>query len=125
MTGESPVCFITGGASGIGAACVSAFAAAGYCVALGDIQEEKGRLLATGLGASVLFSRLDVRSESDFAGAVQAALGRWGRLDCVVNNAAVAGVLGPIAEIPLDEYEYTCSVVQRSVFIGMREAGKA
>jgi NAD(P)-dependent dehydrogenase (short-subunit alcohol dehydrogenase family) len=38
VTGAPPVCLITGGASGIGAACVAAFAAAGYRVAFGDVQ---------------------------------------------------------------------------------------
>ena len=42
----SPVCLITGGASGIGAACVEAFATAGYCVAFGDLQTAKGETLA-------------------------------------------------------------------------------
>jgi NAD(P)-dependent dehydrogenase (short-subunit alcohol dehydrogenase family) len=125
VSGERPVCLVTGGASGIGAACVRRFAAAGYCVAFGDVQEKKGRALAAELGEDVCFMPLDVRLEADFARAVDAALGRWGRLDCVVNNAAVAGVLGPIAEIPLDEYEHTCSVVQRSVFLGLREAARA
>ncbi|MEK6245815.1 MAG: SDR family NAD(P)-dependent oxidoreductase [Pseudomonadota bacterium] len=125
MTGEPPVCLVTGGASGIGAACVQRFAATGYRVLFGDIQDEKGRALAAGLGEDAVFTRLDVCDERDFTRAVQAALGRWGRLDCVVNNAAIAGVLGPIAEIPLDEYDHTCSVVQRSVFLGMREAARA
>lgn len=124
MSGEQPVCLITGGASGIGAACVRSFAAAGYRIALGDIQTAKGKTLARTLGKNALFMQLDVRSEADFAAAVEAAIGRWGRLDCVVNNAAIAGVLGPITGIPLDEYEYTCSIVQRSVFLGTREAAR-
>ena len=122
---ESPVCLITGGASGIGAACVEAFATAGYRVAFGDLQVAKGETLAQKLGARALFIRLDVASENDFASAAGTVLERWGRLDCVVNNAAIAGVLGPIADIPLDEYEYACSIIQRSVFLGMREAARA
>jgi NAD(P)-dependent dehydrogenase (short-subunit alcohol dehydrogenase family) len=125
VTGEAPVCLITGGASGIGAACVAAFAATGYRVAFGDLQIEKGEALARQIGGEAAFLRLDVRNESDFADAVRTALVRWGRLDCVVNNAAIAGVLGPIAQIPLEEYDYACSAVQRSVFIGMREAARA
>ena len=125
MSGERPVCLVTGGASGIGAACVRAFAAAGYRVAFGDIQEEKGRAIAAQLGGGALFLRLDVREEADFARGVANVIRRWGRLDCLVNNAAIAGVLGPIAEIPLDEYDHSCKVVQRSVFIGMREAARA
>jgi NAD(P)-dependent dehydrogenase (short-subunit alcohol dehydrogenase family) len=122
---DAPVCLVTGGASGIGAACVEAFAAAGYRVAFGDIQSAKGEALAKKLGEGALFRRLDVSSEEDFASAVKAGLDRWGRLDCVVNNAAIAGVLGPIASIPLGEYEYACGIIQRSVFLGMREAARA
>lgn len=125
ITADSPVCLVTGGASGIGAACVEAFSAAGYRVAFGDIQIAKGEALAQKLGEGALFRRLDVSNEADFASAANAVLGRWGRLDCVVNNAAIAGVLGPIAGIPLDEYEYACSIIQRSVFLGMREAARA
>jgi len=97
---EQRVCLVTGGASGIGAACVEAFAAAGYRVLFGDLQQAKGKALADQLGASVVFMPMDVRVEGDFAQAVAAAQDRWGRLDCLVNNAAIAGVLGPIAAIP-------------------------
>ncbi len=124
MNGEPRVCLITGGASGIGAACVEAFVGSGYRVAFGDVQAAKGQALAQRIGAGAQFMRLDVSSEADFARAVAATLERWGRLDCMVNNAAIAGVLGPIAEIPLEEYEYCCSVVQRSVFLGMRAAAR-
>jgi NAD(P)-dependent dehydrogenase (short-subunit alcohol dehydrogenase family) len=123
VTGGPPVCLITGGASGIGAACVAAFAAAGYRVALGDVQVNKGKTLAKEHKA--FFIRLDVSSESDFATAFNAVQERWGRVDCLVNNAAIAGVLGPIAQIPLVESEYACAVIQRSVFLGMREAARA
>ena len=87
MTGDSPVCLVTGGASGIGAACVASFVAAGYRVVFGDIQVEKGEALARRMGDSSTFVRLDVRSEDDFADATRRSLERWGRLDCVVNNA--------------------------------------
>jgi NAD(P)-dependent dehydrogenase (short-subunit alcohol dehydrogenase family) len=125
VSGDGPVCFITGGASGIGAACVDAFGAAGYRVAFGDLQVDKGTALEGRIGGNAYFRRLDVSSEADFAAAVKAVLGRWGRLDCLVNNAAIAGVIGPIAEIPLEEYEYACGIIQRSVFLGMREAARA
>jgi NAD(P)-dependent dehydrogenase (short-subunit alcohol dehydrogenase family) len=124
MSGER-VCIVTGGASGIGAACVEAFAAAGYRVLFGDLQEAKGKAFADALGAKVVFMPLDVRVEDDFAQAARVALDRWGRIDSLVNNAAIAGVLGPIAAIPLEEYEHACSIIQRSVFLGMREAARA
>jgi len=124
MADEAPTCLVTGGASGIGEACVRAFAEAGYQVAFGDLQADKGSALAKEIGGNALFQRMDVSSEADFADAVKAVLERWERLDCLVNNAAIAGVLGPIAEIPLEEYEYACGIIQRSVFLGMREAAR-
>jgi NAD(P)-dependent dehydrogenase (short-subunit alcohol dehydrogenase family) len=125
VTQESPVCLITGGASGIGAACVEAFTLAGYRVAFGDVQADKGKILEKKTGKDAFFLRMDVSSEADFAAAFKAVHERWGQLDCLVNNAAIAGVLGPIAAIPLEEYDHTCRVVQRSVFLGMREAARA
>jgi NAD(P)-dependent dehydrogenase (short-subunit alcohol dehydrogenase family) len=125
VTGDSPVCLITGGASGIGAACVEAFALAGYRVAFGDVQADKGQILEKKHGKDAFFFRMNVSSETDFGAAFEAVHERWGRLDCVVNNAAIAGVIGPIAQIGLDEYEYACGVIQRSVFLGTREAARA
>jgi len=116
---DSPVCLVTGGASGIGAACVQAFVTAGYRVASGDIRTHKNK------ASNTLFLTLDVSREDSFAEAFKAVLERWGQVDVLVNNAAIAGALGPIAEIPLEEYEYACGVIQRSVFLGMREAARA
>ena len=82
----------------------------------------KGKLLAKKHRA--FFVPLDVSSEPEFGAAIKAVIERWGRLDCLVNNAAIAGVLGPIAEIPLEEYEYACGIIQRSVFLGLREDKK-
>ena len=125
MSGQSPVCLITGGASGIGAACATAFADAGYRVILGDIQQEKGAALAASLGREARFVPLDVTSEADFARAVDGILAHEGRLDCLVNNAAVVGTLGPISEIPLEEFDFTQGIVFRSVFLGMKHGARA
>jgi NAD(P)-dependent dehydrogenase (short-subunit alcohol dehydrogenase family) len=124
MQDSERVCFITGGASGIGAACVRRFAAEGYRVAFGDLQVEQGAQFARELGDGAMFARLDVSDEADFADALDATVRRWGHIDCLVNNAAVAGVMGPIATIPLDEYDYACSIIQRSVFIGLKHAAR-
>ncbi len=124
MADDGPVCFVTGGASGIGAACVRRFVAEGYQVAFGDLQVEKGADLARELGERATFSRLDVSAEIEFANALDATVRRWGRLDCLVNNAAVAGVMGPVASIPIDEYDYACNIIQRSVFIGLKHAAR-
>jgi len=124
MQGGERICFVTGGASGIGAACVRRFIAAGYRVAFGDLQIEKGVALAHELGERAAFARLDVSAESEFAAALDVTVQRWGHIDCLVNNAAVAGVMGSVASIPMDEYDYACHIIQRSVFIGLKHAAR-
>lgn len=118
------VCLVTGGASGIGEACARAFAARGYTVVIGDIQAEKGREIAQALGGLSSFSPLDVREEQDFERTVAEIHERYGRLDCLVNNAAIVGALGPVAEIPVEEFDYSQTVILRSVFLGMKHAAR-
>lgn len=124
MSSQPRVCLITGGASGIGAACAELFLDAGYRVLIGDLQVEKGEALAAGLGAQASFLPLDVREESAFENAMAEALRLHGRLDCLVNNAAIVGTLGPISEIPLEEFEYTTAIILRSVFLGVKHAAR-
>ena len=40
------------------------------------------------------------------------------------NNAGIVGAIGPIDEIPLEEYEFTMAVLLRSVFLGMKHAAR-
>lgn len=117
------VAVITGGASGIGERSVRLFIEEGARVVIADMQEERGRALATELGAaSAVFARVEVRDEAQVKAAVELAVNRWGRLDCIFNNAGFGGVLGPIAEIPVDEFDMTFDVLVRGVFLGMKHA---
>ncbi len=120
MTGKSSV--ITGGASGIGAATVRLFAEEGCRVVIADVQDDKGSRLANELGKSCAYLHADVSQESDVSGAIAHALSRFGRLDCLCNNAGLGGVSGSIAEIPADGYDHTMGVLLRGVFLGMKHA---
>ena len=115
---------VTGGASGIGAACAQVFARAGYRVMIADIQDEKGVRLAAEMGGDASYIRLDVREEQDFAHAIDATAERWGRFDCLINNAAIVGVIGPLAETSLAEWDHAYAVIQRSVFLGSKHAAR-
>jgi NAD(P)-dependent dehydrogenase (short-subunit alcohol dehydrogenase family) len=125
---ERQVCLVTGGASGIGEACVRAFAARGHAVVIADIQDAKAAALAAAIagepGAQALALRLDVREERDFERAMAAVTERWGRLDVMVNNAAIVGALGPIASLPVEEWDHSQAVILRSVFLGMKHAAR-
>src|SRR5436190_18773869 len=99
---DGKVAVITGGASGIGAAAVRLFVKEGAGVVIADMQRERGEALARELGAAAIFVSCEVRQEDQVQMAIDAAVGRWGRLDCMFNNAGFGGALGPIEEIPAD-----------------------
>ena len=119
---DGKVAVITGGASGIGAAAVRLFVEEGCRVVIADVQDDKGTRLADELGKSSAYLHADVSRESDVSGAIAHALSRFGRLDCLYNNAGLGGVSGPIAEIPVDGYDQTMGVLLRGVFLGMKHA---
>lgn len=56
--------------------------------------------------------------EADVKAAVDETVRYFGRLDCLFNNAADAGVGGRIAEIPVDSFDETVGVLLRGVFLG-------
>jgi NAD(P)-dependent dehydrogenase (short-subunit alcohol dehydrogenase family) len=83
---------VTGGTSGIGAACTELFATAGAKVVAMSIQQEAGQALAERLrdqGHQCLFYHGDVSREEDVKATVEFALKEYGRLDAVHANAGV------------------------------------
>ena len=119
---EGKVAIITGGASGIGEASVRLFAAEGARVLIADVAADRGQALASELGEGVHFRRADVAVEDDVRACVEEAVERWGRLDCMFNNAGIGGVVGPIESLDMAAYDATMAVLLRSVFLGAKYA---
>jgi len=119
---DGKVAVITGGASGIGEATVRLFVDEGARVVVADIQDRKAETLVDTLGGAAVYQRTDVSQEEDVRAAVQRAVDEYGRLDCIYNNAGFGGAVGPIEEIPVDEYDATMNVLLRGVFLGMKHA---
>src|SRR4051812_38270378 len=80
--------FVSGGASGIGAALVRAFAAQGARVAFVDIAREPGTALAHALGDATRFIACDVRDIDALRDAIDSAARALGTVTVLVNNAA-------------------------------------
>ena len=116
------VALITGAASGMGAATARRFAAEGARILIADLQEEAGSALADEIGDAGLFARCDVSIEADVANAVARAHERWGRLDCMFNNAGFGGAIGPIDETSAEDFDITMDVLVKGVFFGMKHA---
>ena len=120
LTGK--VAVITGGSSGIVEATTRRFVAEGAKVLIADMQQERGSSLAKELGNNATFVSVEVRKESDIQTAVGTAVDKWGRLDCMFNNAGFGGALGPIEDIPVEEFDMTFDVLVRGVFLVMKHA---
>ncbi len=117
---KGKVAIITGGASGIGKASVKVFAEEGARVVLADQLDERGTSLAEELGPDVSYIHADVSQESDVKVVIDHALKKFGRLDCMFNNAGIGGVTGRIEEIPVEGFDITIRVLLRSVFLGIK-----
>ena len=99
--------FVTGGASGLGAATVEAVLEAGGHASIVDIDGARAEALATRLGARSRAVALDVADEAAVADAVAASVQAFGPLNLVVNCAGVATpgrVVGRNGPLPLEAY---------------------
>lgn len=81
------VCIVTGGAQGIGEACVRRFAAEGGKPVIVDVDDARGQALAAELGA--LYVRCDVGDKAQVDALVAQVLAAHGRIDVLVNNAGI------------------------------------
>ena len=119
---DGKVAVITGGASGIGEATVKLFVEQGARVLVADIQDEKGKLLAKKLNPNAVFHHTDVSQESDIKASIDSALTKFGHLDCMVNNAGIAGsyLTRSIEEIPAEDFTMTMGVDVLGVFLGIK-----
>ncbi len=118
---------VTGGARGIGLACVEAFAAEGASVVLADIDREAGEAAAVRLGAegrTVRFVATDVSRAADARALVQAALDWTGRLDVLVNNAGILKA-GDILELTEEDLDAVLAVNLKGAFLVGQAAARA
>jgi NAD(P)-dependent dehydrogenase (short-subunit alcohol dehydrogenase family) len=89
---QNKVCFITGGASGMGRVAAATFCAEGARVAVVDVSDEAGEQAAAearARGGDAFYVRCDVSVEREVAAAVAATVQRYGRLDVLYNNAGI------------------------------------
>jgi NAD(P)-dependent dehydrogenase (short-subunit alcohol dehydrogenase family) len=124
------VAVITGGASGMGRATTLRFLDEGARVVVADYNEHSGKetlalVKNAGHAEHVRFIRTDVAKEADVAAMIACATSEFGRLDIVFNNAGVGGVIGPVWDIEVEEWDYTFDVLAKGVFLGIKHGARA
>jgi NAD(P)-dependent dehydrogenase (short-subunit alcohol dehydrogenase family) len=116
------VALVTGGASGIGEACVLALARAGARVAIVDLNQERGAKLveqATEAESEAIFLRVDVSDPQAVEQMVADTIATFGRLDIAVNNAGIGGEANPTADYSIADWQRVININLNSVFYCM------
>jgi NAD(P)-dependent dehydrogenase (short-subunit alcohol dehydrogenase family) len=114
--------FVTGGASGLGAAIAQRFAAAGARVCIGDVNDTAGEDARRALAATAQaahFLHCDVTSEQDLRAAADWLRTYWGGVDLVVNNAGVSQA-GSVVDTSLDDWQWAIDINLLGVVRGCR-----
>lgn len=123
---QESVAVVTGGASGLGEACVRLFAAEGAKVVVLDLGEERGEAIAEELGDSVRFVKTNVVDEAMVSHAVAETVSAFGGLHIAVNCAGIgipAKILGREGPLSMKDFERVVQVNLLGTMNIMRLAG--
>lgn len=121
---DNRVAIVTGAAMGIGKAAAVSLAREGARVTVGDIDDSAGRETVReieGAGSKAFFHHTDVGDSGDVERLVEATVERYGRLDILVNNAAVA-IPGTAVDITEQDWIKVINTNLSSVWRGMKYA---
>ncbi len=113
------VCVVTGGGSGIGRAACVRFAAEGGKVCVVDLNEAHGNETVqaiTQAGGESIFAKTNVADSPAVQAAIKVTLDKWGKVDVVVNDAAMM-TFSPLVDTPEEDWERVMGVNLRSVFL--------
>src|SRR5260221_5111796 len=117
---EGKVAVIVGGTSGIGARTAELFVEEGATVVIAGRRRDTGEALAQRLGPTASFVRTDVAHEAELKALIEGAAARFGRLDCLFNNAGYGIAQRSIVDLDIAEYDQMMAVVLRAVVLAMK-----
>lgn len=115
---------VTGGARGIGAATARELVQLGARVAITDVLDTEGKVLADQLGSNAIFLHHDVTSPEDWQNVIVKTQAAFGKVNALVNNAGIV-FFGGITKSELADFKKTIDVNLYGVFLGMHFAAPA
>jgi NAD(P)-dependent dehydrogenase (short-subunit alcohol dehydrogenase family) len=119
---DGKVAVITGATSGIGLRTAEMFVAEGAKVVIAGRRASEGEQLAKRLGSACVFRRTDVTIEDDISALIGQAVDKFGRIDCLFNNAGGPAQTGGIEGLDADRFDTAIATLLRSVMLGMKHA---
>src|SRR6266478_4572259 len=119
---QGKVAIVTGGASGIGAACAATLAREGAKVVVTDLDDAGGQAVVARIGSSsAVFLHQDVSLEESWPSVIEAAERGFGRLDVMVANAGI-GIMCRAVEMSLADWRRQTAVNLDGVFLSVKYA---
>ncbi len=121
---QGKVAIVTGGASGLGAACAATLAREGAKVVVTDLDDTGGQAVVDSIGSkggTATFLHQDVSLEEGWRGVIEAAERGFGRLDVMVANAGI-GIMCPAVEMSLADWRRQTAVNLDGVFLSVKYA---
>lgn len=112
---EGKVAYITGGASGLGAAAAKRLADEGAKIVVADVNEEGAKALAATL-PDALALRVDTSDPASVEASIAAAVERYGRIDLIFNNAGISGEQLRIHESSVENWQRVTRINGDGVF---------
>src|SRR5438067_8780724 len=126
MSYQDKVVIITGGSHGIGEGCVRAFVAAGAKVVFCARNDRDGERLAVEVNASgpgeAQFFKCDVSRVEEIQHLIDEAVARFGRIDCLINNAGWHPPHKPIDDFSIDDFRDLLDLNLISIFAACKFA---
>ncbi len=119
---DGKVAVIAGATSGIGLRTAEVFVAEGATVIVSGRRAAEGEALADALGERASFVAADVADERQVAALIEGANARFGRLDCVFNNAGIPGARGGVETLEPAQVDGEMAVLVNGVLWGMKHA---
>src|SRR5258708_34490997 len=119
---EGKVAVITGATSGIGLRTAEVFVAEAAKIVIAGRRVAEGEALAKQLGPACIFRQTDVTVEDQMRALVALAVEKFGKIDCLFNNAGGPAQTGGIEGLEVERFDAAMATLVRSVMLGMKHA---